>query len=118
MHSPSSIVRDTAADVLLRVPEVNRYLGKLGISGIRVDRGEGPMARDYAGVADVPPASSWTLDWFYRAMTAVPRDQRDTATPAAVLKLLRMLVEGKALSKFRTTLRPHPLRRVEIERVH
>jgi beta-lactamase class A len=107
---------NTAADALLSVNAVNAYLRKLGITGIRVDRGEGQMALDYAGVTNIPPQNEWTLDWFNRAMAAVPRDQqraaaqrflvdqRDTATPEAMLKLLRMLVEGKALSKSHTTL--------------
>lgn len=104
---------NTAADLLLRLsgggPGVNSYLRKLGIEGIRVDRSEGEMALDYAGVTDVPPPSHWTLDWFKRAMDAVPRDQqraaaqrffaddRDTAIPDAMAALLRSIVQGRAL---------------------
>ena len=107
---------NTAADMLLDIPGVNWYLGKLGIAGIRIDRGEGQMALDYAGVTDIPPEKDWTLDWFNKAMAAVPHDQqreaakrfllgrRDTATPEAMLKLLRLLIENKALSKQRTDL--------------
>jgi len=107
---------NTAADMLLDIPSVNWYLGKLGVAGIRIDRGEGQMALDYAGVTNIPPQSEWTLDWFDKAMASVPRDrqkeaarlslidQRDTATPEAMLKLLRVLIQGKALSKFRTDL--------------
>jgi len=107
---------NTAADALLSEAAVNAYLRKVGIEGIRVDRSEGEMALDYAGVTNIPPASKWTLDWFNRAMAAVPPDrqraaakrflvdQRDTATPGAMLNLLRLLVQGKALSKSRTAL--------------
>ena len=107
---------NTAADMVLNIPGVNRYLAKLGVAGIRIDRGEGQMALDYAGVTHVPPESEWTLDWFNKTMAAVPRDQqreaakrflldpRDTATPEATLKLLRLLIQNKALSKPRTAL--------------
>ncbi len=107
---------NTAADMLLYIPGVNQYLRKLAVAGIRIDRGEGQMALDYAGVTNIPPQKEWTLDWFNKAMAAVPRDQqreaanrfladpRDTATPEAMLKLLRLLAEGKALSKQRTDL--------------
>ena len=107
---------NTAADALLDIPGVNWYLGKIGVSGIRIDRGEGQMALDYAGVTNRPPEIDWTLDWFNKAMAAVPRDRqkeaarlalldhRDTATPEAMLKLLRLLVENKALSKQSTSL--------------
>lgn len=107
---------NTAADLLLNVPEVNRYLSKLGVSGIRIDRGEGQMALDYAGVTHIRPQKDWTLEWFNKAIATVPRDQqreaakrflldqRDTATPEAMLKLLRLLIENKALSKQNTSL--------------
>lgn len=108
---------NTAADLLLRLlpgAGVNAYLHKLGIEGMRVDRSEGQMAIDYAGVTDAPPESEWTLDWFTKAMSAVPpnrqreaaqrslADDRDTTTPDAALKLLRLFVEGKALPKGHT----------------
>jgi beta-lactamase class A len=108
---------NTAADLLLRLlpgSSVNAYVHKLGIDGIRVDRSEGEMAIDYAGVTNAPPRSEWTLDWFKQAMAAVPRDQqreaakraladvRDTATPEAMLRLLRLIAEGEALSKEHT----------------
>jgi beta-lactamase class A len=111
---------NTAADALLGLSAgpagVTARLRALGIDGIRVDRSEGEMALDYASVTDVPPKDQWTLDSFQRAMSAVPRDQqraaaqrfladeRDTATPDAMLALLRLLVQGKALSKDRTEL--------------
>jgi beta-lactamase class A len=109
---------NTAADVLLGMcgggAGVTTHLRAMGIKGVRVDRSEGEMALDYAGVTDIPPESQWTLHWFQRAMAAVPReqqraaaqralaDERDTATPDAMLALLRLLVQGKALSKERT----------------
>jgi beta-lactamase class A len=108
---------NTAADVLLHLlpgAGVNAYLHKLGIEGMRVDRSEGQMALDYAGVTGAPPESEWTLDWFKQAMSAVPpnlqreaaqralADDRDTTTPDAAVKLLRHLVEGKALPKSHT----------------
>jgi beta-lactamase class A len=111
---------NTAADVLLGIcgggAGVTAHLRALGIDEIRVDRSEAQMALDYAGVTDALPPNQWTLDWFNRAMTAVPRDQqraaaeraladeRDTATPAAMVKLLQLLAKGKALSQDRTEL--------------
>jgi beta-lactamase class A len=108
---------NTAADLLLRLlpgGAVNGYLHRLGIEGMRIDRSEGEMAIDYAGIANPLPKSEWTLDWFNQAMAAVPKDQqreaarrsladvRDTTTPEAALKLMRLLVEGEALSKEHT----------------
>lgn len=108
---------NTAADVLLHLlpgAGVNGYLRKLGIEGMRIDRSEGQMVLDYAGVTDPKPESEWTLDWFKQAMSAVPparqkeaaqralADDRDTTTPEAALKLLRLLLEGKALPKDHT----------------
>jgi beta-lactamase class A len=108
---------NTAADVLLRLlpgAGVNGYLRKLGIDGMRVDRSEGQMALDYAGVTDPRPESEWTLDWFKQAISAVPpirqreaaqralADNRDTTTPDAALKLLQLFVQGKALPKDHT----------------
>jgi beta-lactamase class A len=58
---------NTAADMLLNIPGVNWYLGKLGVAGIRIDRGEGEMALDYAGVTSRPPEVEWALDWFNKA---------------------------------------------------
>ena len=116
---------NTAADILLGLcgggAGVNAYLRRLGIEGIRVDRSEGEMAIDYAGITGAPPRSEWTLDWFNQAMAAVPRDRqreaakrfladdRDTATPEGMLKLLRLLAEGKALSKGGTDLLLDPM---------
>jgi beta-lactamase class A len=109
---------NTAADLLLRLlggGGVNTYLRRLGIDGVRVDRSEGEMALDYAGVTNPLPESQWTLDWFQQAMAAVPKDRqreaakrsladvRDTATPEAMLKLLRRLTAGEALSKEHTS---------------
>jgi beta-lactamase class A len=111
---------NTAADALLRIcgggAGVTARMRALGIGGIRVDRSEGEMALDYAGVTDIPPASQWTLDWFTQVMAAVPHDQqraaaqraladeRDTATPEAMRKLFELLAQGKTLSKDRTAL--------------
>ena len=111
---------NTAADILLEMcggpAGVTAHLRALGIDGIRVDRSEGQMALDYAGVTAVLPESQWSLDWFKRVMAAVPRDQqhaaterfltgeRDTATPESILALLRLLAEGKAVPKGPTEL--------------
>lgn len=111
---------NTAADLLLDLTggprAVNNYLHKLQVDGIRIDRSEGQMALDYAGVTAIPPKSDWSLEWFIKAMAAVPKEQqkeaarrflaedRDTASPDEMIKLLRLLVQGKALLKSRTDL--------------
>jgi beta-lactamase class A len=111
---------NTAADVLLGIcgggAGVTARMRALGIAGIRVDRSEAEMSLDYAGVTDILPMAQWTLQWFNSAMAAVPReqkraaaaralaDERDSATPEAMVRLLQLLAEGKALSKQRTEL--------------
>jgi beta-lactamase class A len=104
---------NTAADVLLRLvggPEVvTAQLDEAGLSGIRVDRSEAELAFDTFG-ATPPPRASWSPKTLDAAFDAVPkekrrealerflRDPRDTATPDALVLLLRDAQEGRRLS--------------------
>jgi beta-lactamase class A len=104
---------NTAADVLLRLvggPEVvTAQLEEAGLSGIRVDRSEAELAFDTYG-ATPPPRSSWSPKTLDAAFAAVPeekrrealarflQDPRDTATPDALVLLLRDAQEGRRLS--------------------
>ena len=111
---------NTASDCILALAggpaAVTAHFRQFQVAGIRVDRSEGEIALDYAGVTDRLPPEKWTLDWFNRAMAAVPKDQqraaaesfakdpRDTATPDAMVTLLMRVMNGEVLSKDSTTL--------------
>ena len=102
---------NTAVDVLLRFiggpAAVTARMRTLGMSGIRVDRGEGEIAREAAGLS----SAEWrgTVADFQRERAAVPAtareaafrqyidDPRDTSTPADMARLLVMLQRGEAL---------------------
>lgn len=104
---------NTAADALLRLvggPEVvTAQLEAAGLSGIRVDRSEAQLAFDTYG-ATPPPRGSWSPATLEAAFAAVPQakrreafdrflaDPRDTATPDALVLLLRDAQEGRRLS--------------------
>lgn len=104
---------NTAADLLLPLaggPEVvTAQLEEAGLSGIRVDRSEAELAFDTFGVT-APPRSAWSPRTLEAAFASVPRekrrealkgflaDPRDTATPDAVVLLLRNVHEGRRLS--------------------
>lgn len=104
---------NTAADALLRLvggPEVvTAQLDAAGLSGIRVDRSEAELAFDTFG-ATPPPRGTWSPATLEAAFAAVPEakrreafdrflaDPRDTATPDAVVLLLRDAQEGRRLS--------------------
>jgi len=104
---------NTAADLLLRLvggPEVvTAQLDEAGLSGIRVDRSEAELAFDTFG-ATPPPRASWSAKTLEAAFAAVPeakrrealerflKDPRDTATPDALVLLLRDAQEGRRLS--------------------
>jgi len=104
---------NTAADVLLPLaggPEVvTARLDAAGLSDIRVDRSEAELAFDSFGVAAPPPRGTWTLASIRGAIEAVPAserraayarflaDPRDTATPDALVQLLRQIAEGRWL---------------------
>jgi beta-lactamase class A len=104
---------NTASDRLLRYAggpaAVQRYLRSIGITGIDVSRYEGVIVLDYYGVQDRPPEHEWSLPMFERLAAAVPRevrraaarryaaDQRDTATPQAMVELLAGIHSAKLL---------------------
>jgi beta-lactamase class A len=104
---------NTAADLLLPLaggPEVvTAQLEEAGLSGIRIDRSEAELAFDTFG-ATPPPRSAWSPRTLEAAFAAVPEDKRreaferfladprDTATPDALVLLLRDVQEGRRLS--------------------
>ena len=105
---------NTAADALMPLaggPEVvTAQLDAAGLGDIRVDRPEIELAFDANGVAAPPPRAAWSLSAIGRALNAVPpdarreafarflADPRDTATPDALVQLLRQVEEGRGLS--------------------
>jgi beta-lactamase class A len=125
---------NTAADVLLRLVggpgAVTARMRALGIRGIRIDRSEGEIARDFTGL----PPRAWTgsLEDFRREEESVSSeargaaygrfmdDPRDTSTPDEMARLLVMLYRGEALGgaatahllnlMARTATGPHRLR--------
>jgi beta-lactamase class A len=105
---------NTSTDKLMRMvggpAAIDAHLRSRGIDGIRVDRYEGEVHWQYAGVRDVPPESEWTLQRFESLTSAVPRaqkdsahaaffrDPRDTATPEAYAELMAQVARGEGLS--------------------
>ena len=105
---------NAAADRLLTLaggPEVvTAQLEEAGFPDVRVDRGEAELAFDFYGVSHPPPPATWTLSVLSRAIDGVPEqtrraayqrflaDPRDTATPDAMVQLLRSVQEGRRLS--------------------
>ncbi len=95
---------NTAADYVLRLAggpsAVTAHMRKLGIESMRIDRSEGELAFDFAGVSNPPPQDQWTLALIKQLLAASPpdrqraaatrflKDPRDTATPDAMLQLL------------------------------
>ena len=104
---------NTAADALLPLaggPEVvTAQLDAVGLGDIRVDRSELELAFDATG-ATPPPRSTRSLAAIGKAIDAVPEparreafdrflaDPRDTATPNALVQLLRQIAEGRRLT--------------------
>ncbi len=105
---------NTAADLLLPLaggPEVvTAQLDAAGLGDIRVDRPEIELAFDAMGVVTPPPRATWSLATLGRALDSVPEatrreaftrflaDPRDTATPNALVQLLRQIEEGRRLA--------------------
>jgi beta-lactamase class A len=103
-----------ATDRLMRMvggpAAINAHLRGRGIGGIRVDRYEGEVHWQYAGVRDVPPEREWTLQRFQALTAAVPRaqkdsahaafydDPRDTATPQAYAELMAQVARGTGMT--------------------
>jgi beta-lactamase class A len=111
---------NTAADVLLRLvggpPAVERRLRALGFQHINVNRSEGQLLLDMAGVTGAPPPAQWTLELQRRLVAEVTkpelndgrerylRDERDTATPYDMALFLGRLQLGNLLPKEETDL--------------
>jgi len=104
---------NTAADLLLPLAGggevITAQLDGAGLPDIRVDRSEAELWFDSYG-ATAPPRSQWTPAEIRRAIDAVSEsersaarqrflaDPRDTATPDALVQMLRQLFEGRRLS--------------------
>ena len=98
---------NTAADALLKLLggpwAVERRLRALGFANINVNRSEGQLLLDMAGVLESPRPEEWTLDLQRRLVAEVRkdalndgraqylRDERDTATPYDMALLLGRL---------------------------
>lgn len=98
---------NTAADALLGQvggpAAVTAFLRAHGIDGMRVDRGEGALARDIGGLgADgrTPPGETPAQARARRrgGVEAYLRDPRDTSTPDAAATFLRKLLRGELLA--------------------
>ena len=111
---------NSAADKLLTLvggpTAVERRLRALGFVNINVNRSEGQLILDMAGVVDAPSPEFWTLDLQRRLVSEVTkealndarerylRDERDTATPYEVAQLLGRLQLGDLLPRAETSL--------------
>jgi beta-lactamase class A len=111
---------NTAADALLKLvggPDaVERRMRALGFNTINVNRSEGQLLLDMAGVVDAPPPEQWTVDLQRRLVSEVDRpalnkgrvlylaDERDTATPYETAQLLGRLQLGDLLPASETEL--------------
>lgn len=111
---------NTAADALLKLvggPDVvERRLRAMGFQYINVDRTEGQLLLDMAGVTYAPPPDLWTIELQRRLIADVDRasldlgraryltDERDTATPYETAQLLGRLQLGDLLPRAETDL--------------
>ena len=111
---------NTAADALLKlvggVDVVERRLRAMGFHHINVDRSEGQLLLDMAGVTYAPPPDVWTVELQRRLVADVDRasldlgraryltDERDTATPYETAQLLGRLQLGDLLPRAETDL--------------
>ena len=107
---------NSAADLVLKAvggaPVVNARLAALGVQGISVDRPTILLIADSMGVKSLPPESEWSKAGFAalalaRGLTdadqaaakeAFYKDQRDTATPTGMARLLANIWRKEALS--------------------
>jgi beta-lactamase class A len=113
---------NTAADALLKVaggPDVvEGRLRAMGFQTINVDRTEGQLLLDMAGVTNAPPADEWTIELQRKLVAEADRetvtrgraryltDERDTATPSETAQLLGRLHLGDLLPREETALLP------------
>jgi beta-lactamase class A len=111
---------NTAADALLKLvggPDaVEKRLRALGFTAINVDRYEGQLLLDMAGIFEAPPPEQWTIELQRRLVAEVDRqalnkgraqylvDERDTATPYETAQLLGRLQLANLLPPSETGL--------------
>jgi beta-lactamase class A len=111
---------NTAADALLTLvggpASVERRLRVLGFTKINVNRSEGQLLLDMAGVTGAPAPDEWTLELQRQLVAEVPkdalnggralylRDVRDTTTPYEMGLLLGRLHLGNLLPHAETDL--------------
>jgi len=111
---------NTAADALLRIaggPDaVERQMRQLGFANTNVDRSEGQLLLDMAGVVDAPPPDQWTIEIQRKLIADVQRDalnlgraqylsdERDTTTPSETAQMLGRLQLGNLLPPRETGL--------------
>jgi beta-lactamase class A len=111
---------NTAADALLKVvggaDAVERRLRAMGFPLMNVDRTEGQLLLDMAGVTNAPPPEEWTIEIQRQLLADADResvtrgrarylvDERDTATPYETAQLLGRLQLGDLLPRAETEL--------------
>lgn len=111
---------NSATDMVLKAAggsvAVTARMRDLGINGIDVNRPTLNLIADWVGITDLPPETdlrpSMYREWFggiseedrERAAAAFDADPRDTATPEAMARLLKLIWDGDALSEESTTL--------------
>ena len=111
---------NTAADALLKLvggPDiVEARLRTLRFQDINVDRSEGQLLLDMAGVTNAPPPDEWTIELQRQLVAYVDKDSlnagraryladlRDTATPSDIARLLGRLQLGDLLPRSETDL--------------
>jgi beta-lactamase class A len=111
---------NTAADALLTLiggPKmVERRMRSMGFERINVDRTEGQLLLDMAGVTGAPAPDEWTVELQRRLVSEVDRaslaagrarylsDERDSATPYEMAQLLGRLQLGDLLPPAETEL--------------
>jgi beta-lactamase class A len=111
---------NTAADLLLTLVggpvTVERRMRSMGFMKINVNRSEGQLLLDMAGVTGAPDPAGWTLDLQRRLVADVPkpvlnqarvdylRDVRDSTTPYDLALLLGRLHLGNLLPNAETNL--------------
>jgi beta-lactamase class A len=111
---------NTAADALLKLAGgadvVERRLRAMGFHLMNVDRTEGQLLLDMAGVTNAPPPEQWTIEIQRQLLADADRemvtrgrarylvDERDTATPYETAQLLGRLELGDLLPPSETEL--------------
>ncbi len=109
---------NTAADALLKVAGgadvVEGRLRAMGFQTINVDRTEGLLLLEMAGITNAPPVDEWTIELQRKLVAEADRetvtrgrahyltDERDTATPSETAQLLGRLHLGDLLPREET----------------